>query len=262
MEEKRMFFGLSVSSQWPDSFPNAKIIKANMRHITLAFLGSTDFEAIEKDLDSFPKAPFKVGPDGILDKLLLLPENDPNVVAYHAKFIDDRVESYRKDIVSWLEERSIYKEEKRAFLPHVTIGKKPKKLSQWKDEFSPMPFIVQDICLYESLGNSEFKILWQKPFALPVEEITHTADIAYIIRGQTNQEFFNNAQVALCYADEQMISFIEDKKVNTFDDVVIELNNLNEKTGEKQEALFKSISFHGSGTDENGFISWEMFVDV
>lgn len=262
MEEKKMFFGVSISAPWPDSFPNAKILKENARHLTLAFLGKTDFSALEKELSSFPKAPFKVGLAGLLDELLFLPEKDPNVVAYHATFFNDSLNLYRQHIISWLLERGLYNEDKRPFLPHVTIGRKPKEIQEWKRGFQPMPFMVHRLCLYESLANSEYKTLWQTPFVLPIEEIEHTADIAFTIRGQTNQELFNNAQIALCYADEKMIPYVKELKVDSFDDVVIELNNINSKVDAEQGSSFKAISFHGTTAKENGLLTWEMFIDV
>ena len=54
---------------------------------------------------------------------------------------------------------------------------------EWLDHFTPLPFFVKAIHLYQSLGNLQYQSLWESPLLSPFEELEHTADIAFLIRG-------------------------------------------------------------------------------
>jgi len=259
----RLFFGVSLQASWPEKFPKVRILEENERHFTLAFLGDCDFSKLEKELQSIPECSFAIGCAGVFDKLIFLPKKSPRVVCYHARFFTDGIEEYQKKLFSYLQEKGFLKEQDNHFLPHVTVGRKPEAFSEWKEMFFSIPFLTKELCLYKSLGNLKYEVVWKRPFTLAIEEISHTADIAFIIRGSDLKTLFFHAQLALCFADVSMIPYIDwEKEVFSLDDIVIELNHMIARADCEIGSSFKAVSFHGKIKEEKKLLVWEMVVDV
>lgn len=259
----RLFFGVSLQATWPEKFPKARILKENERHFTLGFIGGCDLSLLEKELQFIPECPFEIGCAGVFDKLLFLPKKSPKVVAYHARFFTNGLVEYQKKLFSYLQEKGYLKENDNHFLPHVTVGRKPEAFSEWKEKFLATPFLTKELCLYKSLGNLKYEVVWRRPFILAIEEISHTADIAYIIRASDLKTLFFHAQLALCFADVNMIPYIDwEKEVFSLDDIVIELNHMIARADCEMGSSFKAVSFHGKIREEKKILVWEMVVDV
>lgn len=226
----RLFFGMEVFCPWPDEFPSGD------RHLTLAFLGDTNMP----DLHSFPKPPFSIGVAGFFNKPLKL----AHVIAWHVQWLQKGIDEYQKELTAWLGIKD-------RFLPHVTITRN----LDWQHDFQPLPLYVQNINLYESLGHSKYKILWQYPMLAPFEEIEHTADIAFIVRGN----LYLHAQLALAFHYPQMIRYFDFQKIDGFDEIVTALNQILARVDSEIGCPFKAVSFHGEKTPLG---EWEMIVDV
>lgn len=196
------------------------------------------------DLSSFPKLPFSIGLAGIFDQSLSL----DHVIAWHIHWLEMGVYDYQKELVEWLGLKS-------RFLSHVTLPRKPCDEEKWKSSFRPLPLFVKNINLYESLGFSKYKVLWQYPLHAPFEEIEHTADIAFIVRG----DLFLHAQLALAFYFPPMLRYYDSRKITDFDAIVAALNAILAKVDGEIGCLFKAISFHGT---EKPTEEWEMIVDV
>lgn len=269
MEEKRLFLGLSIEAPWNNSFPNGRILKIEDRHLTLIFFGKCDYSTIENHLGRMPLPSFLVTPVGILDKFLFLPKKtQKKVVAYHATFFDKELENYQQTLFDWcIENRLIDSNQNSScenrFLPHLTIARNPNSIEDWNNSFLPHPFYIKDLCLYESLGNCTYEVLWNKKFLLPIEELPHTADIAYIIRAKDLQDLYIHAQIALCFSDENFLPFIDLKtKIENLDHLVMELNHIVAIVDIEIGSAFKAVSFHGNIKEENKILIWEMVIDV
>lgn len=265
MDEKRLFLGFSLKAPWNDSFPSGKILKQEDRHLTVVFLGSCDYEKALSVLEHIPMPMFSVTPVGVFDELIFLPKNSKKVAAFHAKFFDDRIKEYQRVLYEFCIKQNLIDSThiEKGFLPHVTIARSLSSIEDWKKSFSPHPFYLEDLCLYESLGNSTFNILWKKAFIPPIEELSHTADIAYIIRAKDRQTLYQNAQIALCFADENILSYLDHtSKVENLDDIIIHLNQIVSEVDADIGSAFKAVSFHGRLKEEENHITWEMVIDV
>jgi RNA 2',3'-cyclic 3'-phosphodiesterase len=268
MEEiKRLFFGWEIIAPWPSSLPNGKLLAEVHRHLTLAFLGEVPFQKIAALLPSFPSPSSRVGLSGYFDKCLFLPKSrHPNVVAWHAICLEDEslLLSFQHELVQWLSNNDIHLRRKESFLPHVTISRRPFLTREWKEAFTPLPFYTHTLHLYESLGHSRYQSCWQLTLKPPLEEMEHTADIAFLIRGNNWTSLCHHALTALAFHFPPLFLYAPPyPSFNHLDEVIFYLNDVVAKADAKQGCPFKAVSFHGKVVkEESNTLRWEMFVDV
>lgn len=261
--KKRLFFGVEVMAPWPDQFPKGRIIPELSRHLTLAFLGEVSWDPLKKQLESFPVPEFPLGETGFVDSLLFLPKHHPHVVAYHVQRLNSRLLTLQQELASWLIKGN-YPVDKRPFLPHVTVARSPFDEEGWKKSFSPFPIMTGPLHLYESLGGLNYVPIWTSPRLYPFEQIAHTADIAFLIRGLNLYEIENHALTALAFFEPSLsieIDAITEK--SSLDEVIVSLNEVISKADVKQGIGLKAVSFHGNLLKKgNSILEWEMIVDV
>ena len=250
---KRLFFGVEVSAPWPETAPTGRILQPEMRHMTLAFLGDVDEEAALQI--QLPDLPF--GGVGFLNKILFLPPRKSHVVAYHAKLFDHKLQEIQK----WLQEQLTglhYKIDTRPFLPHVTVARSPFDSKGWKKSFQPLPFFWHKIHLYESVGNLTYIPILTKKYLPPFEEISHTADLAFLIRGENHQALFYHALAALVFHHPPLLAHVEEENPENLDQVIQSLNRVLSRADAAAGVPFKAVSYHGTYHNQE----WEMIVDV
>lgn len=262
---KRLFFGVEVYSPWPIQLPKGRLLDEQHRHLTLAFLGNIPYLPLKEHLLEFPHFSSKVGSVGYFDACLTLPPRHPNVVAWHAHWLqkEEPLVLFQKRLSDWLISKG-YSLDKRPWNAHVTLCRQPFEADQWNKDFIPLPFYTTSVHLYESVGNLSYLPIWSYPIAAPFEEISHTADMAFIIRGENLQQIYQHALIALAFKAPEFLDFIEPvEEFNHLDDVIIELNALVSKVDRAVGCPLKAVSFHGELTEiENALMAWEMIVDV
>lgn len=262
---KRVFIGLEILAPWPEHLPAGRLIEESERHMTLAFLGNTPIERLKEALQDFPTPDFTVGLVGTFDQCLFLPPHKPSVVAWHADCLKQtKLNTFQKTLTEWLQQKGFSFDQKKEFLPHVALARSPFDIKPWKASFSILPFIAKDIHLYESLGHSKYTSLWTYTFKSPFEEIAHTADIAFLIRGNCLEELFLHAQSALCFCYPPLTAFaISPLQLESLIDIIIALNERISTADQEIGVPLKAISFHGDIQEEtDGTLYWEMIVDV
>jgi 2'-5' RNA ligase len=264
-KEKRLFFGLEVHAPWPSPLPKARMVAEECRHLTLAFLGEASFLKIQKLFPALPKPPFRVGPVGSFDKCLFLPKWSPRVVSWRVSPFgkDDCVADYQKALIDFLLEQG-YQLEKRDFLQHITLGRKPFVLQEWKKGFVKLPMYYQSLHLYESLDQLQYKPVWSYPIMPPFEEIEHVGDIAYHVYGESIYQVNLNAQIALAFEFPDLLDFLDPKdNKGSLEEIIIGLNEMVTRVDQEIGSPFKAVSFHGEIQErEDGLLTWEMIVDV
>lgn len=262
---KRLFFGVEVQAPWPSKLPQGRLLDENHRHFTLAFLGNIPYLPLNELLNQFPQPQMKLGTVGYFDSCLTLPSHHPNVVAWHAKWLNDNEQLiiFQKKLIEWLKSYH-YEMDQRPWNPHVTLCRKPFNPNEWQKAFKRIPFCTKTIHLYESVGSLHYEPIWSHFIESPFEEIDHTADIAFIIKGQTLQELYCHAFIALAFkAPEFLDFFLPRLSLKTLDDLIIALNDSIGQFDRKLGCPFKAVSFHGEIQQINhAFLQWEMIVDV
>lgn len=264
MDRKRLFFGMEAIAPWPDEFPQGRILREGDRHLTLAFLGDTDFPKLAKALDQFPKPPLKTGIAACFEKIVFLPPNTPRVAAWEVRLLEegDVFSDYQKTLVSWLGEQGFSPQECRGeFLPHVTLARAPFAEEEWKRSFQKLPLVLKNLHLYESLGHSQYKIVWSRRTLAPFDELEHTADIAFRIRGTSLDQIYLHAQLALSFHFPLLVPYFDSATVKSLDEAVEALNRIIAKADAEIGCPFKAVSFHGT-IEEKECLEWEMIVDV
>lgn len=240
------------------------MISEEGRHMTLAFLGSCSITELQKILTSIPSPEFKIGPTGIAKKLVFLPPDNSRVAALIVEWLDapSPLEVWEKKLALWLKNNG-YPVDERPFFPHVTIGRAPFEKKAWKEHFTPLPLFVKAVHLYQSIGNLEYKSLWEMPFLAPFEEFEHTADIAFHIRGSSPKEIHQNAQIALAFHYPRLIDYFNASLQDSLNEIIISLNEMVGKADSEYGCPFKAVSFHGKiRADPQNILHWEMIVDV
>jgi len=149
---KRLFFAFKVKMPWPQSLPHARLLQEEERHMTVAFLGQSDFSKLESLLAAIPLPEFKVGQTAATDRVLFLPEKHPHVVAWHASG-DNQMSSlakYSQQLIKWLIDHDFSPDTRHPFLPHITLGRSPFYTHAWLHAFEPLPLIADSLHLFES----------------------------------------------------------------------------------------------------------------
>ncbi|MBU6446716.1 MAG: hypothetical protein KGQ49_04890, partial [Verrucomicrobia bacterium] len=232
-------------------------------HLTLAFLGSVSLPDVEKTLSSCPRPPFQIGPCGWFDTSLLIPKQEPRLVAWHAHWLDDGVRLYQKELADWLREKGFGVDE-RGWLSHITMCRQPFDSEEWTHFFKPLPFYVGPLHLYESLGHSTYRPLWTSSLASPFVEIEHMADIAFMIYGKNIHDLYEHALIALAFKDPSLlIHWRRPAQIAGVEELVMLLNEAVRLTDQDAGCEFKAVSFHGDiQSVQEGLLQWEMIVDV
>lgn len=265
-ETKRLFFGLEVQAPWPEKLPVGRILDPEHRHLTLAFMGNIDWTRLEKSLKDIPLPPFSIGLVGCFDKPLLFPPRHPHVFAWHVEWWDDAslINTYQKTLSDWLKGLEFHLQEHQEFQPHVTICRSPFDPHHWKKQFIPLPMMVTGLHLYESIGGLRYQPIWSRPFHKPFQEIDHTADIAFIVKGKDLNQIHKHALAALAFHSPVFTDFVPNKYTPvSLDDIIMSLNRILTQIDQENGSPFKAVSYHGDIVeDEQGILTWEMIVDV
>lgn len=265
-ETRRLFFGLEAISPWPVSFPKGRIIQEQERHATLAFLGEVDWKKILPMLSEIPKPIFKAGLAGVFNKNLFLPPRHPHVVCWHVDLAESLkgVENYQKQLTKWLESAGFHLSHREPnWLPHVTLARQPFDEEAWKNSFTPLPVVLNALHLYQSMGSSHYRQLWSQSIPLPWEEIEHTADIAFIIRGESLKQIYRHALLALAFKFPSLLEHLPPSAdILTLDEIIILLNDAIAQADQAIGCPFKAVAFHGDLNICNDILAWEMIVDV
>lgn len=262
-QEKRLFFGLEISCPWPDHYPDGRMIAEGDRHATLAFLGNHPLNKILTLSEEMPKPPFPLGPVGKFDKCLFIPkESHPRVAAWHFILMEkrDEIEKYQKSLQDFLNGKGF--DLKGDFLPHVTLARKPFDKKEWKEAFVPLPFFIKALHLYESVGNLRYERRYTHALEDPFEEIAHVADIAYLVKAKTMLQLHLHAKIALAFKFPPLLSYFSENVEDSLDRIVEDLNELVRKADSEIGCAFKAVSYGGEIKEEEGFLTWEMIVDV
>lgn len=265
-DHRRLFFAFKIAAPWPEKLPQGKVLREEDRHLTVAFLGNADFSRLMECLQDPPKPSFATGLTGIFDKITFLPPEHPRVVAWHIDLGTslEIIRKFHRTLIDWLQEHQFSPSQpEREFLPHVTVSRSPFQFHAWRKAFERLPVAITGFHLYESIGNLIYESRWEYPLRPPFEEIEHTADVAFIIRGENLEQLYNNAKAALAFHYPPLVHYFEQMSVENLEDLIILLNKAVTRADAKEGCNFKAVSFHGEVIhEEDKTLSWEMIVDV
>lgn len=259
---KRLFFGMEVLSPWPEHLPSGRLLDPAHRHMTLAFLGQVPSAPLFEQLAALPRPAFSIAPTGCFDACLFLPSQRPNVVAWHVKWLNpEPVLTYQHVLTSWLREHA-YQLDERPFLEHVTLARWPFDKVAWSKQPFAFPVVGRAVHLYESLGHLTYEPRWSVPLVAPFEPLSHTADIAFLIRGAHLGDLYLHAQMALAFEHPILLAYL-DTSVPTSADVLVEALNQRIQLADTDYGVpFKAVCYHGVPVLRDGYLEWEMIVDV
>lgn len=261
-DTKRLFFGMEVAAPWPEHLPRGRLLDPAHRHMTLVFLGNVPYEPLFAQLTSLPHPTFSLAPVGHFDSCLFLPPRRPNVVAWHVQWLSpELLLTYQQTLASYLRKRA-YSIDNRPFLEHVTMARWPFDKEEWAKQPFALPVMGRAVHLYESMGNLTYEPRWSAPFIAPFEPLSHTADIAFKIRGHDLRDLYMHAQMALAFEHPPFIAYLDASVPPDNDAIVEKLNELLGRADTDQGVPFKAVSYHGVPVQCNGYLEWEMIVDV
>lgn len=246
------------------SFSNRGHHRSNFQTSHASVFREYIFQKLHENLSDFPPLPFKVSPVGFFNDCLFLPERDPRVVAWHLQNWEkvDDFNRYQQQITKWLI-RHGYEVDKRPFLSHVTVARRPRNIKEWKKAFVPLPAMIEGIHLYESLGNLTYQPLWSHLFLSAFEEQEHTADIAFLVRAESMSSLHLHAQTALAFKHPALLKYMQNVPLQEeLDEIIMSLNQLISLADSEEGCFLKAVSFHGEVVEDNGIYQWEMIVDV
>jgi len=264
-EKKRVFFGFEIEALW--QLPEEKeLISEKNRHITLLFLGENIRSEVQKYFFEMPRISCEIGLVGYFSKCLFLPKKHPRLVAFEVDFFDKNeiIKKFQKDLFEFFKNKNFKIRQKNDFLPHVTLLRNNFDKKKWLENFKFAPLYIKSFNFYESFPKSEYQTLWKKDFLKPFEEIEHTADIAFIIRGKNYLDLLYSAFTALSFKTLYFMNYIEKLiTIDSIDDVIICLNNIIMQAEiDGIHMPFKAVSFNTKIKQKDEILHWEMIVDV
>lgn len=262
---KRLFFAFETEAPWPDHLPEGRILQEKDRHLTLVFLGNSNFPRLQEYLSAFPDPFFKLGFVGTFDQCLFFPKKHARVAAWHMEILDREADffNFQKSLSEWLNQIGFKNDTSREFTPHVTISRSPFSPAKWKNAFERLPFTLSNLHLYESVGNLEYRSLWMHSFAAPFEPLEHTADLAFIVRGENFTQLFLHAKTALAFSFPKLLNISRPKKTFlSLEEVIHELNSLIFEADKEIGCPFKAVSLHTNIVSTKDIFEWEMIIDV
>ncbi len=262
-DQKRLFFGFEVHAPWPETLPDTRTLKAKHRHLTLAFLGDTSYRKIRALIPRLPKPHFHVGPVGISDSCLCLPKRHPSVVTWHVDpFGEDPIGTYQKELSEFLEGEG-YKLERRKFLKHITLGRNPFNEREWKRNFRPLPLYFHNFHLYESCGGLRYEPIWSHDLLPPFEAVQSNADLAFKIYGNSLQQIFCNAQIALAFKCPELLRFLDPGfEVYSIEEGILRLNAIMTQANREVKTPLMRVEVEGEVVPMKGMVIWEMVVNL
>ena len=266
METKRLFFGMEVVALWPAELPSGRILLEPDRHLTLAFLGDNYLPSLMALLEKFPDPGFQIGLAALFDRPVFLPQKEPRTAGWHVHLLEQKelFFHFQKRLIEWLKEQGLSPREKHGgFLSHVTIARSPFVVREWKDAFIKRPLYLKNIYLCESLGFSRYNVCWSYPIVAPFEPIEHTADLAFLVRGQNFSELYLHAALALSFEFLPFVRYVKSETPGEMEEIIVLLNELIARVDENEGCPFKAVSLHSQLRNGVGsFLEWEMIVDV
>ena len=171
---------------------------------------------------------------------------------------------FQQELLKWLKDNNFSCQNgDREFLPHVTLCRQPFSPQEWHQKFTPLPLMTKNIHLYESLGHSRYQSCWTYPILAPFEEIDHTADIAFLIKGYSFRQLHQHAQIALAFKYPPLLSYLSPTLENVqIDDIIMDLNHSIGLADQEIGCPLKAVSFHDKLNKVDNLFTWEMIVDV
>lgn len=259
---KRLFFGIEVLSPWPEKLPKGRLLDPMHRHMTLEFLGNVPSTPLLEQLTALPLPSFSLAPVGFFDACLFLPPRRPNVVAWHVNWVpSEPLLTYQQTLIRFLREHA-YSIDERAFLPHVTLARWPFDKAAWEKQPFKLPVMGTALHLYESVGNLTYEPLWTLPLTLPFEPFSHTADIAFKVRGSDLHQLYVHAQMALAFEHSALLDYLDMTVPSDHDSLIAQLNSCLGRADSDLGVPFKAVSYHGLALQHDNYLEWEMIVDV
>lgn len=269
-EKKRLFFALEAVAPWSPCEPSGRSLMPFERHMTLAFLGDTAWKPIEELLALTPSSPLSIAPTGYCDSCLILPHaSHPRLVAWHVAGKEiAAISLWQKTLSQFLSSHGIAVESRHSFMPHITLCRAPCDVAEWKKSFSPLPIHFPALHLYQSCGALRYSPLWSQPLLNAFEQLDHTADIAFTVRGDTLESLTRHALTALAFSFPELLAYApEIVAINSLNDVIAFLNEVVSNADIAIGAPFKAVSQHGKllrkkTSNNSRYWQWEMIVDV
>jgi RNA 2',3'-cyclic 3'-phosphodiesterase len=264
MTNKRLFFAAEMTAAWPATLPKGRLLAEEFRHMTLAFLGSVNQELMMSKMNDLPLPAWNVGPCGLLDRWMFLPEKTARVVAAHPLFLsgEELFLSYQKELSHYLFDQKLLKSSDPSFLPHASVSRDPFDRAKWMQLPCLIPFFIRGVALFKSLGHSSYELLWHKESLPPFQEIEHTADLAYIIYGKEFSDLALHAVLALAFSFPAFSKYIGSiPPCSSIQEIVTLLNKWTSEIDMQEGIGLKGISYHAA-VEKKDLLQWTMIVDV
>lgn len=256
--QKRLFLGWECELARARPFPLGREISPH--HITLVFLGNV--EADMSKLQGMPQYKGAISPCCIGSAVEFLPEKTPRVAALKLEGLPEEFFSYQKEASDWFLKEG-FPIDKRLYHPHVSLVRAPFEPIEWSEWFYQQPVLLTSIHLYESLGNSHYRPLLTQSLLTPFEEIEHTADVAFVVRGRNVEELFLHAQMAIAFHFPEFLRYVQAESLKDLASIIRKLNELISLMDKEIGSPLKAVSYHGDiEKEKNGLLEWKMIIDV
>lgn len=250
----RLFFAMQAKLPFFE-MPFGRSLLENDRHLTLTFLGERKKDEILSKMGNLA-LPFNLlSPSARCDQILFL----SNVVALNVKFLShlDFVLSIKRDL------DLLYQiDASEPWLPHITLARAPFDAKGYEELNVNLPALFTSFHLYESKGSLTYVPIWSFQFLEPFEIVSHTADLAFKIRGETFSDLFHSAALAISFQYPELFKFYEKKECTNLEEVIEKLNEFITVCDIEIGSEIKAVSHSSNIVHQNKIYTWEMILDL
>jgi 2'-5' RNA ligase len=258
--KSRLFFGFEITAPPKLKLPPARHLHEKDRHITFAFLGDVDLNALLEHLQRFPAPEFGLGLVGEFSEVAFFPSHHPHAVVWKVQFHhkERAVRTFHHDLNKWLKVIGFRPvDPEREWVPHVTMGRQRFEQSKWREHFMPLPFVATKFHLYESVGDLKYEPRWSYVLESPFED----SEEGLKVRGKTLQEILLHAQVGLSLKFPELWEYCQEASVlRHYRDLLTHLNKSIQGARGKFELPIHSVHAEEGVMEVGALLEWSFKI--
>ena len=257
-DTKRLLFAFEAYAPFPSNIDLSSNINGQKNHVTLLFFGDVSYKKIHETIRYMPKPSFKVGLAGLSTGLIQIPKRDPSLLTCNVDLLGTKqIDFYQSQIMDYYTQYGFDFKGKK-FLKHITLGTSSIPDQELMGLLFPLPLYLKNLNLFEVRPGERFESIWTYDLLPPFVEhdLGH-----YVIHGESFQQIFINAQIALAFKNPRFTPFIDSSyQVRNLHDGGVMLTTLINKAYRLAGVEIEKVSFSDNGSQANGVLVWDFFV--
>ena len=251
-----LFFGFEVQTPFVETLLKDQMGKMQISPLPFLFFQESVCQKVDDLVCKMPEPSFRVGPIALAEAAPSISNHIlGNVQLCMKRFGADLIGPYQKLLRHYFIQEGCQMNKKN--YTKQIFWKGPSLFSQKiEDIFHPFPFYFLNFHLYKRCEKRRYVRIWTHDFLPPFKEVESGNFILY---GESFQQIFLNAQIALSFKFPAFTAFIDDKyRVRNLHDGGVRLMTLIYKVCDAIKIPIRKAIFPDHGKQEKGLLKWDL----